>query len=345
MIATLAATVLAAIASLFGIGERAQEHASARTVVWALGDGADGGADGRRLARFVRSRRPDRFFYLGDVYERGTRAEFRTNYHPLYGRLARRTDPVLGNHEFKRRAKGYYPYWARRRGFSRERARHRAYVDETGWQLIAYSSESSPAVEAEWLGGQVAAHPGTCRLAAAHRGRYVVADDEHGAAPNSSRSGTRSPDVRRSTSSATTTSTAGSRRSTACTSRRGRGRALARPADSSRTRSRRWRPACRGGAARAAPRAGGLQAVRRERARLRLGHDRLHARPLSRVSRSTSPAPSRRPRCSCGARRTRAPRRRPARPRGSASSGRDADGVPLRELHARRRRASTGRCR
>jgi len=183
VVVTLAATAFAAIASLFGIGERAQEHASARTVVWALGDGADGGADGRRLARFVRSRRPDRFLYLGDVYERGTRAEFRTNYHPLYGRLARRTDPVLGNHEFKRRAKGYYPFWARRRGFSRERARHRAYVDETGWQLIAYSSESSPTVEAEWLRGQVAAHRGTCRLAAAHRGRYVVADDEHGDSP------------------------------------------------------------------------------------------------------------------------------------------------------------------
>ena len=184
MSVTLAATALAAIAALFGIGERVQEHAPPRTVVWALGDGADGSAEGRQLARFVRSRRPDRFLYLGDVYERGTRAEFRTNYYPAYGRLARRTDPVLGNHEFKRRFRGYYPYWQRRRGFGHERARHRAYVDATGWQLISYSSESSPAVEAEWMSAQIARRPGTCRLAAAHRGRYTVADDEHGDSPD-----------------------------------------------------------------------------------------------------------------------------------------------------------------
>ena len=179
MIVTLGATVLAAIAALFGIGERVQERAPARTVVWALGDGADGSAEGRALARYVRRRDPDRFIYLGDVYERGRRAEFRANYHPPYGPLARLTDPVLGNHEFDRRARGYYPYWERHGGFDRERARHRAYVDATGWQLIAYSSESPPAVEAAWLREQVARHPGTCRIAAGHRGRYVVADDLH----------------------------------------------------------------------------------------------------------------------------------------------------------------------
>ncbi len=184
MILTLAATVLAAIASLFGIGERVQDRAPGRTVVWALGDGADGSAEGRRLAAYVRSQRPDRFIYLGDVYERGTRAEFRANYHASYGRLARRTDPVLGNHEFKRRFHGYYPYWERRRGFDRERARHRAYVDDTGWQLIAYSSESKPWLEAEWLRAQVASYPGTCRIAAGHRGRHAVADDMHGDNPD-----------------------------------------------------------------------------------------------------------------------------------------------------------------
>ena len=184
MIVTLLATVVAAIASLFGIGERVVERAPARTVVYALGDGADGSAEGRRLARYVRSQRPDRFIYLGDVYERGTRAEFRANYHPLYGRLARRTDPVIGNHEHKRRARGYYPYWKRRRGFDSERARHRAYVDDSGWQIVSYSSESSPAIEAEWLRGAVARHAGTCRIAAGHRGRYAVADELHGDSPN-----------------------------------------------------------------------------------------------------------------------------------------------------------------
>jgi hypothetical protein len=33
--------------------------------------------------------------------------------------------------------------------------------------------------EAAWMHGRIARHPGTCRIAAGHRGRYVVADDEH----------------------------------------------------------------------------------------------------------------------------------------------------------------------
>jgi hypothetical protein len=184
MVVTLVATAFAAIAALLGIGEGGPEREPPRTVVWALGDGADGSAAGRRLARYVRSQRPERFIYLGDVYERGRPADFRAHYQPNYGQLARRTDPVLGNHEFKRRFAGYFPYWRKVRGFGRERARHRAYVDDTGWQLVAYSSESDPEVEAEWLRAQVARHPGTCRIAAGHRGRYVVPDDHHADNPD-----------------------------------------------------------------------------------------------------------------------------------------------------------------
>lgn len=157
----------------------APRAASERTVVWALGDGADGSAKGLRLARYVRDRRPGRFIYLGDVYEHGTAAALRRHYEPLYGALAGRTDPVIGNHEFKRRFEGYFPYWEDARGFGRERARHRAYVDDSGWQILAYSSESDPEAEAGWVRRQVAEHPGTCRLAVAHRGRFMVADDQH----------------------------------------------------------------------------------------------------------------------------------------------------------------------
>ena len=77
-----------------------------------VGDGADGSAAEAPSRATCARRRPDRFFYLGDVYERGTRAEFERTTTRSTGRLARRTDPVLGNHEFERRAKGYYPYWA-----------------------------------------------------------------------------------------------------------------------------------------------------------------------------------------------------------------------------------------
>ena len=91
---------------------------------------------------------------------------------------------MIGNHEYKRRAHGYYSYWERRRGFDPERARHRAYVDASGWQIVSYSSESNTAAEADWLRAEVARHPGTCRIAAGHRGRYGVADDLHGDSPD-----------------------------------------------------------------------------------------------------------------------------------------------------------------
>ena len=178
----LAAVALAVMVAIPPESAKAVEGAAFRasTVVWALGDGADGSRPARRLARFVARRRPDRFFYLGDVYERGTRADFRRKYSPLYGRLAWRTDPVLGNREYTNRKRGYYPYWRAARGWPRTRARHRAYVDRSGWQVLAYSSEDNPRSEARWLRRRMRGHRGTCRVAIAHRGRYMVADEGHG---------------------------------------------------------------------------------------------------------------------------------------------------------------------
>lgn len=148
--------------------------------MYALGDGADGSRTSRELAEYVISQDPDRFFYLGDVYETGTPEEFRDHYHTLYGALVMRTDPVIGNHEFDNRAVGYEAYWRRERGWTPERARHRAYVDKaSGWQVIAYSSHHDPATEAKWVGRQVARHAGTCRIALAHKARHVVADTAH----------------------------------------------------------------------------------------------------------------------------------------------------------------------
>ena len=53
----------------------------------------------------------DRLFYLGDVYESGTAAEFANNYHPSWGRFKAITSPTPGNHEWDNRAQGYDPYW------------------------------------------------------------------------------------------------------------------------------------------------------------------------------------------------------------------------------------------
>src|SRR5215207_9298278 len=113
-----ASALLAALALRGGAPELeagGPRAARAATVIWAVGDGADGGGRSLRLARHLRAQRPERFIYLGDVYQRGTAAEFRHGYDAAYGALARRTDPAIGNHEFARRARGYFPYWRRER--------------------------------------------------------------------------------------------------------------------------------------------------------------------------------------------------------------------------------------
>jgi hypothetical protein len=152
-----------------------------QTVVFALGDGADGSTTSRDLANYVKAQNPDRFFYLGDVYETGTASEFTNNYEPLYGSLTGRTDPVIGNHEYGNRSTGYYAYWINKRGWTKEQAKHRSYVDAaSGWQIIAYSSETNMATEGNWVAAQVAKQPGTCRIVMAHKGRHVVADTAGG---------------------------------------------------------------------------------------------------------------------------------------------------------------------
>jgi hypothetical protein len=191
LVAKLALAAIGATAGVLALAGGGPEQAPRlppspprQTVIWALGDGADSSSDARALAGYVRSARPERVLYLGDVYETGAAAEIARRYDPLYGPLAPRTDPVIGNHEFERRLEGYFPYWRRERGLDRALARHRAYVDDAGWQVLVYSSESDPRREARWVRRQVARHPGTCRIAAGHRGRYTVADSEHADNPD-----------------------------------------------------------------------------------------------------------------------------------------------------------------
>ena len=150
------------------------------TIVYAVGDAADGSPEATELASYIKEQDLDRFFYLGDVYDTGTAAEFERNYDPLYGELADRTDPVIGNHEYLNREDGYYPYWQDKRGWTERQAKHRSYIDsESGWQVIAYSSETDPAAEARWVAMQVEKQDGTCRIALAHRARYSIADSQH----------------------------------------------------------------------------------------------------------------------------------------------------------------------
>jgi acid phosphatase type 7 len=144
-----------------------------RAVVWAVGDAAAPGTAPNRLARLIRRAKPDRFLYLGDVYETGTAQQFRDYYEPRYGRLAPITIPTLGNHEWPNRRVGYYPYWKTKKGHPMQPwfKRHIA-----GWDILSLNSQAPHGVgsaQVRWLESTLAGQPGTCRIAMWHRPRYT----------------------------------------------------------------------------------------------------------------------------------------------------------------------------
>ena len=152
-----------------------------RATVWAVGDGAKYSDGARAVARLIERGRPTRFLYLGDVYERGSAADFVANYDTVYGPLRDVTLPTPGNHDWPLHTTGYDRYWSGAAG-----GRPPPYYDVSlaGWQLISLNSEMDHAAgsaQIRWLRGRVAG-PGSCRIAFWHRPRYSAGT--HGDQPD-----------------------------------------------------------------------------------------------------------------------------------------------------------------
>jgi Calcineurin-like phosphoesterase len=149
--------------------------------VWAVGDGADGSAIARRLARRIERSRPEAFLYLGDVYPGGTAEDYRRNWGPVYGPLDPITWPTPGNHEWGAREQGYFAYW---RNHGRAKPWYRFQVG--GWEVLSLNSEAphSPgSAQLRWLRRVLRQGDGDCRIAFWHRPRFS-ADSVHGDAPD-----------------------------------------------------------------------------------------------------------------------------------------------------------------
>jgi hypothetical protein len=152
-----------------------------RAVIWAVGDGADGKDPARALVARIASRPFDLLLYLGDVYDEGTRADFAAHYATTYGRLAAKTAPTPGNHDWPNRATGYLPYWQHA---LQRRPRSWYAFRAAGWQLLSLNSEAvhNPGSPQErWLRAELRT-PGTCRIAYWHRPRY--SSGSHGDQPD-----------------------------------------------------------------------------------------------------------------------------------------------------------------
>jgi calcineurin-like phosphoesterase family protein len=159
-----------ALTLALGAGGGAPIQTEPSAVVWAVGDGADGTAPARRLARRIERDDPDAVLYLGDVYPSGTAADYARNYEPIYGDLAAITWPTMGNHEWGNRATGYVPYWRR---YGRARPWYRFQL--AGWELVNLNSQEphgpgSP--QLRWLERVLGERNTTCRLAFWHRPRF-----------------------------------------------------------------------------------------------------------------------------------------------------------------------------
>jgi Calcineurin-like phosphoesterase len=142
------------------------------SVIWAIGDGADGGPDSRAVASMVGAGRVDRLLYLGDVYETGTAQDFQANYDPPYQRFDSITAPTIGNHEWGNAATGYVPYWSAAHGTPPPLWYAFA---ASGWQLISLNSNTPTSPDQlDWLRTRIAQTPryGNCRIAFMHHPRF-----------------------------------------------------------------------------------------------------------------------------------------------------------------------------
>jgi calcineurin-like phosphoesterase family protein len=164
----LTVTALLALLSVVFV-PAAQAKGSA--TVWAVGDGADGGQATLQVGQLVERGKPDKFLYLGDVYETGTALEFTSNYAPAFGTLAPKTAPTPGNHEWGLRAEGYFPYW---RGVLGRDLPEYYKFSLAGWEIFSLNSEGyhgPRSKQVRWLRSKLK-KKGTCRVAFWHRPRY-----------------------------------------------------------------------------------------------------------------------------------------------------------------------------
>ena len=160
---------------------RSSSSAVHTTTVWAVGDSAAPGDGPRRVAGLIRAGHPDRFLYLGDVYENGAADDFSHHYAPLYGPLARRTRPTPGNHDWPLAHSGYFPYW--RAALGHRLPRYYSFR-AGGWRFLSLNSELQGAAfrrQVRWVRRRLRSG-GNCRIAFWHRPRFSAG--KHGDAPD-----------------------------------------------------------------------------------------------------------------------------------------------------------------
>ncbi len=163
----------------------AQQHFQARPgtapapgqplIVAAVGDGSGGDPGEAQVVSLVATWNPNLFLYLGDVYERGTAAEFYNWYRPdnFFGRFSAITDPTVGNHEYlSPGAKPYFDFWGNIPPYYSFNA--------DGWHFISLDSNVSKigvgpgSAQYQWLQSDLASNTSKCTVVYYHHPFFTI---------------------------------------------------------------------------------------------------------------------------------------------------------------------------
>jgi hypothetical protein len=148
-------------------------------IVAAAGDGAGGEPNAASVTNLISSMNPNLFLYIGDVYERGTYAEFLNWYasNTFFGRFKPITDPTVGNHDYLQGNDNlaYRDYWNNVPDYYS--------FDAGGWHFISLNSfdqridVSTTSPEYLWLQSDLAAHPDACTIAFYHHPYLSIGEE------------------------------------------------------------------------------------------------------------------------------------------------------------------------
>jgi len=116
---------------------------------------------------------PGTVFALGDAaYDSGTLTQYNTCYGPSWGRHKARTQPAVGDRDYKTaNASGYFNYFGAAAG---DPTKGYYSYDLGAWHIVVLNSNSSKVSTAadspqvQWLRADLAAHPAHCTLASWH---------------------------------------------------------------------------------------------------------------------------------------------------------------------------------
>ncbi len=140
-------------------------------VLVAAGDGASGENNATNVVNLISSWKPNLLLYLGDVYEKGSVAEFYnwfgTN-NQNFSKFRAITDPTIGNHEYTNGPPtGYFDYWNNIPNY---------YSFTTGgWHFVSlnansqYVGTSATSAQYKWLAQDLAANSTACTIVYWHQ--------------------------------------------------------------------------------------------------------------------------------------------------------------------------------